>query len=220
MTSPIDRTSAVLGSLAAVTFVGALLVFGQLLEGYRQGLYPVALLGADGVPRAAAFNALGFGVPGFLAAAVAWRLRGALPAAAPLLARLGTWMVLISGIGFSLQGLLPLDPQDLDSPASRAHSLAWMLWWVAFTPGALAYGLGMGPGRGRGGSRQGDVGLRLSRVASLSGLVLAVLVCGCAAFAGGLLGPAVAQRIAFGAWFAWLVVMASASPRRNSRQVA
>ena len=77
------------GAAAAFSFVLALLVFGTALEGYSQRLHPVALLGAAGVPRATAFNALAFVLPGALAAWQAWAMGTALPAAAPAVARIG-----------------------------------------------------------------------------------------------------------------------------------
>ena len=42
----------------------------------------------------------------------------------------------LAGKGFIAMGLLPLDPADLESDASRYHGTAWMLWCVAFVPGA------------------------------------------------------------------------------------
>src|SRR5690606_34606254 len=45
---------------AGICFALALAGFGSALTGYAQLHYPVALLGAAGVPRATAFNLLGF----------------------------------------------------------------------------------------------------------------------------------------------------------------
>src|SRR3546814_1754845 len=74
---------------------------------------------------------LGFLLPGVLAALVAWRLRASLDDGAPWAARIGAWLALLSALAFAAQGLLPLDPRDLESDASRMHATMWTLWWVA-----------------------------------------------------------------------------------------
>lgn len=65
--------------------------------------------------------------------------------------------------------------------------MAWMLWWIAFVPGALllAYGL---------------------RSLVLVSVVAAVAVLGFGLFTTEAMEPGVVQRIAFGTWFAWLAV--------------
>ena len=57
--SPLLRLS---GLVAALLFVLAVLGFGAGLDGYAQARHPVALLGAQGVPHALAFNLLGDGL--------------------------------------------------------------------------------------------------------------------------------------------------------------
>lgn len=201
--------------LAASIFLMALLVFGRLLDGYLHAVYPIAWLGATGVPRAAAFNVSGFIVPGLLAALLTWQLRQQLPTHAPLVARVGAWMVLLSALAFALKGVLPLDPQDLESSASRAHSLVWMAWWVAFTPGALLHALG----RLTMGRRRADA-VHRPWPQALLGAALALLVCGCAAFSRDVLAPALGERIAYAAWFAWLVLMAPGASQSAAASAA
>ena len=195
-----SRFAAVAAWLAAGLFLLALAGFGAAYEGYSQALHPPALLGASGVGYATAFNLLGFVVPGLLVAVVAIGLRGQLDHARPI-ARIGAWLWLLSALAFAAQGLLPLDPADLDAPSSRLHATAWTLWWVAFVPGAglLAVGLGRDP-RWR--------ALRAAAAMAAAGLPL---------FALAPLGlPAgVAQRVALVAWFGCLLVAGFAARRRS-----
>jgi hypothetical protein len=181
------------GWLAAALWLTALVGFGALVDGYSHALHPVALLGARGVPHASGFNLLGLVAPGLLAARVAYSLRQGLVAGTGWSARVGTWMLLVSALAFAAQGVLPLDPVDLDAPASRLHAVAWMLWWIAFVPAALFLAIGVFGVRGR-------------RGFALVSVVAAVLVLVFAVLAPVALWTGVAQRIAFGVWFAWLVL--------------
>jgi len=178
---------------AIILFVAALAGFGAVLEGYSQASHPVGLLGARGVPHALAFNASGFVLPGVLAAFVAWRLRATLGDGGAWAARIGAWLALLSALAFAAQGLLPLDPSDLESSASRAHATAWTLWWVAFLPAAvlLAWGL---------------LRMPASRALALASAAAAAIVAVLVLLPLDLLPSPVAQRVAFVAWFAWLLV--------------
>lgn len=139
MTSKPTRAAAI-AAAAGLLWLVAQAGFGAALEGYSQAQHPVALPGAQGVPRALAFNLLALVLPGLLAACSAWQLRTALGGAGwP--ARIGAHLLLLSALAFAAQGLLPLDPQDLDAAASRLHAAAWSLWWIAFVPGALLLAL-------------------------------------------------------------------------------
>ena len=51
-------------------------------------------------------------------------------------------MLAISALAFAAQGLLPLDPNDLEGTTSQRHATCWLLWWLAFAPGALLLGIG------------------------------------------------------------------------------
>jgi len=167
---------------AVLAFAAALAGFGALLDGYAHAAHPVGLLGASGWPRASAFNACAFLVPGLLLAAAGLGLRARLGDAGwP--ARIGAMLAVLSALAFAAQGLFPLDPEHLDSGDSRYHATAWTLWWVAFAPGAAL--LATGPR------------LRAWHVAA------AATVPACALVLPALLAPALAQRVAFAAWFAW-----------------
>jgi len=179
--------------VAAFLFAASVAGFGAALDGYSQAAHPVGLLGARGLPHALAFNVLGFVLPGVLAAFVAWRLRMAVGDGAPWAARIGTWLALLAGLAFAAQGLLPLDPRDLESDASRLHATMWTLWWVSLLASAVPLAFG---------SRAG----RPHRALATASAVLAVAVMLLAALPLELLAPAVAQRVVFAIWMAWVVV--------------
>ena len=180
--------------MATASFVAAVAGFGGVLDGYSQALHPVALLGARGVPHALAFNVAGFVIPGVLMATVAWQLRERMAKGAPWMARIGGRLALLSALAFAAQGMLPLDPQDLESTMSRAHVTAWLSWWVAFVPAALLLVVGLRDARQR-------------RPLAWAGIVATVIVVG-AAFPPDLLPPGIAQRVAFAGWFAWWLLAA------------
>lgn len=175
---------------AAAAFAAAVAGFGALLPGYLQSVHPVALLGADGIARATAFNACAFVVPGLLNAWTAWHVRT--DAAPRWRARIGCQLLLLSALAFAAQGLLPLDPADIDGPASRLHAAAWMAWLLAFASGAMLLAAG----------RALRGGVAVQAVV----LVLAVLVPLAALLAPSWLPAAIAQRIAFAGWLAWMVL--------------
>src|SRR3546814_4211817 len=127
---------------------------------------------------------LGFLLPGVLAALVAWRLRASLDDGAPWAARIGAWLALLSALAFAAQGLLPLDPRDLESDASRMHATMWTLWWVALLPAAVLLAFGS---RARG----------PSRALGAASVALAVVIVLLALLPLDLLAPAVAQRVVF-----------------------
>lgn len=185
--------------LAAWTMLGSALaaaaIAGSMLDGYSHAKHPLALLGADGMPRAAAVNAAMFVLPGALGAMIAARLRGRLPQRAPLAARLGVWMLALSALAYALQGLAPLQVRDLARAASRLHAAAWTLWWVAFVPAAvlLAWGLSRVAGA--------------ARVAPLLALAALVMVL-FAALPPLLVPAATGQRVA---WVAWLLCFVALS---------
>jgi hypothetical protein len=188
-----NRTLALAGPAAAVVFIAALLGFGLALPGYSQIAHPVAVLGAAGVPHALGFNLLGFVLAGVLAAVVTLDLRRRLPDDAGWMLRVGAQLALLSALGFLAMGLLPLDPDDLDNPASSLHATAWMLWWVAFVPGALLIALGL----------RGHPSWRL--LARIS-VVVALLVLFVALLAVELMPAGIAQRLGYLGWLGWLCV--------------
>lgn len=189
------------GLLGAVTFAAAVIGFGLELPGYSQSTHPVAVLGAKGFPHATAFNLLGFVLPGLLASIVTLELRQRLPTGASWMLRISTQLLLLSALGFVALGLLPLDPADLHNATSSYHATAWMLWWVAFVPGALLLAAGL---RGQASWRM------VTRISAVTALLLLALVL----FGVDWLPAGTAQRVAFAVWWAWLCVT-GLTPRKS-----
>ena len=189
------RESVPLAWLALASFVAGLLLANIGLPEYSQLMHPVGLRGATGLPYALAFNLLLFVVPGVLLAIAGQGLRRR-SRDAGWLARIGIVLVQLSAFAFAMQGVMSLEQADMDATASRLHALAWMLWWIAFVPGALLLALG---------ARRGTM-------FALASLAAAVLVPVIAVFAP--IGPwvGVAQRLAYAVWFGWWVL---ASGRRS-----
>lgn len=173
--------------------VGPLLLFLLTLGLARCGLpdyshwhHPVALRGASGLPGALLFNLGAFLLPGVCLLLSAQALRRPLQASG-WGARIGLTLCQLSVLAFALQGVLPLDQRGVDEAASRLHVLMWMLWWIAFVPGALLLALGQ----------------RQRRGFALASVAAAVLVPGIAVLAPIGLWVGLAQRLAFGLWFGW-----------------
>lgn len=203
-----NRAMRFVGIAAALLFAASVVGFGAALDGYSHQGHPAGLLGAAGIPSAMAFNVLAFVLPGALAAWLAWRLRTRLPAGAPFSARIGLQLVLLSALAFASQGVLPLDPRDLDAYATRLHASAWMLWWIAFVPGALLLAWAAWRARPR----------RL--MSFIAHLLAAISVIGFALPAERWLGAGIAQRLALAAWFGWLILAPAFVPQEHSARTS
>jgi len=181
------------GFAPLVVFAIAVGTFGALFEGYSHAHHPVSLLGGKGIAHALPFNLAAFAVPGLIGAWLAWRLRSRLPPDTTWPARIGASLALLSAPAFVAQGVLPLDPADLDAPASRLHYLAWMLWWIAFVPAGLLLAAGLRRAQGW-------------RVFAMVSVASAVVVAACALLPAVVLSAGVLQRIGFVTWLLWFCV--------------
>ena len=184
------------GWLGGAVFLAALVAGGAALDGYSQALHPVDLLGARGVPHAPAWNLAGYALPGLLVAAFAVVLQGRLDAARVGMAgRIGGWLLMLSGLAFSAQAWLPLDPRLLDGADSKAHVAAGMLALLAWLPSALLLPMAV---RGQAAWRAVAVGgpcLAAAGIACLAVPPEAWTVIGA--------GPGAVQRLGLAAQFAW-----------------
>jgi hypothetical membrane protein len=197
------RFSSHAGLLAALISIAAALVFAAGWEDYSHAVHPLGLLGAYGTPHAMAFNLSGFIVPGLLAAWLSWRLRDAMQECG-WMTRIGAWLVFFSALAFAAQGVARLDPRDLEALSGRLHASSWMLWWIAFVPGALLLACGLA---GRPGWRAFALA---SGMAAVAVLVFAIL-------APAWVAVAVSHRIAFACWFGWLTCVGYALGSRLRR---
>lgn len=129
------RAGLHLGWIAGALFAAVVAIAGLGFEGFAHSQHAVGLLGSSLAPRGGLFNALGFVAPGLFIAAFAVAFESALaPAMATRVIRIGTGLLLIAALAFALQGLFPVDPQDLDGPQTRRHALAQavsQLAWIA-----------------------------------------------------------------------------------------
>lgn len=177
--------------LALAFFLVALLLANLGVPEYSHLLHPLALRGATGVPGALWFNLGAFVLPGGLLLLQAHLLRKAVQEASWRV-RLGLTLMQLSALAFAMQGLLPLDQRGVDAAASRLHVLMWMLWWIAFVPGALLLALGL---------------LRQRRGLAVVSAAVGVLVPLLAVWApiGAWVG--LAQRLAFVLWFGWWLLV-------------
>jgi len=204
-TSP-PPSAAPWAGLALLLFVVALLGFGAALDGYSQTTHPVALLGARGVPHWYGYDVLGFLLPGLLAW---WALvltgrameRTAAGGEFGMMGRIGWTLCSMSALAFALEGLLPVDAaRGLAYGLGRLHTAAWTVWWIAFVAGAVALVAGAGA----------HPGLRRTRIATAIAAIVVLALSFVVVIPGA---PALGQRIAFVAWFAWIFGMARASSR-------
>lgn len=199
--TPIERwrVPAALGAIASCVL--AAVAAGSTVEGYSHLHHPLALLGARQLPDARMFGLFAFVFPGLVGAWIALGVRDRLPVDIGWSARIGAQLLVLAGLAFAAQGVLPLDLENLDGGASRYHAAAWLLWALAFPAGAMlvAMELWRKPGW-----------RRFALVAGAAGLLVV---------AGGFLGSgwggaALAQRVAFGVWLAWGVCAAVLAGRR------
>lgn len=190
------RAGPVWVGVAIGLFTLTLLLARLGLPEYSHRVHPMALRGASGLPGAMLFNAGAFLLPGIALLLASQALRPSL-AGHGWAARIGLTLAQLSALAFALQGALPLDASGQDERAMRLHALAWMLWWIAFVPGALL--LAVRARRGAG-----------FAVACLSAAVLVPLL--------AVLAPVdawvgLAQRLAFALWLGWWLLAALALSR-------
>jgi hypothetical membrane protein len=142
---PIMRRAGLhLGWVAGALSAAAIVIAGLGLDGFDA----VGLLGSSLAPRAALFNALGFVAPGLLVAAFVVAFEFALPpATATRAVRIGTGLMLIAAIAFALQGLFPIDPRDLDGPATRRHASLQAVSQLAWIAAAVMLAIGLSRAR-------------------------------------------------------------------------
>lgn len=184
-------------AIAAVLITWAAWHFGRGLEDYQHARHPLALLGGTGAPGWRLANTLLFVLPGGLVMAVAWMMRGRLPATTAWPMRMSMQLGLLAALGYALQGLCNLDPTRLpDDGSNRWHAASWLLWWLTFAVSALVLAL----------ARELSMRLRATSLCVALLIPLAML---------GLLPmhPALAHRTGIGLWLGWWLLVTLALSR-------
>lgn len=190
------------GWLAGAVFIAALLALGAVTPGYEHAHEAVSELGAIGAPCASWWNALGFGLPGVLIACFAAALFAPLQReGVGASARIGVWLLLISGLAFAGNGVFAYDLQQPYAQTSKLHVAMLTITLLAFVPATLLLALSL---RGRGGWRAlVGVGPLIALVALLS------VIQRMWDFVPLLQGnPGYAQRVTLAMYFMWLALAA------------
>lgn len=142
--SRLMRTGLHAGWIAGVVFAVALSWLGAVVPGYEHARMPVSFLGMRGVALAQHWNIAGFIVPGLLVACFALSLQAPLRRdGAGALARIGTWLLLISGLAFAGNGVFAYDLAEPDGMASKLHVAMLTTALLGFLPSALLLALGL-----------------------------------------------------------------------------
>jgi hypothetical membrane protein len=190
------------GWIAGLVFAATLLVLAAITPGYEHAHQPVSYLGMRGAPWAAWWNVMGFGVPGLLVAWFALALQGALRVAGTgSAARIGTWLLLWSGLAFAGNGVFAFDPQQPDGLSTRLHVAMLTVSLLGFLPATALIAAGL---------RRVDGWWPLSRLGLLLGLatLLSVMQRMADALPGLHDNPGYAQRVTLGLYFLWLALAA------------
>lgn len=198
-------------------WIAALLFLVALLAADAFGPAPGRMLAASGasdVGFAPLWNVAGFALPGLLVAAFALALETPMRSAgARRGGRIGSTLLLLSGLFFAAQGVLPYDFAAPDETASQLHVAALSLSLIAFLPAAAFIGASL------------RRALHWQLLRTLGG-VLAAAVLLCVAFPVGLWLPALqgepglAQRMVLTLYFGWIALAAGVAlhasrPRTN-----
>lgn len=207
----VNRFGLHAGWFAGVVFAAALLVLAALTPGYGHAHDPVSFLGMRGAPLAPWWNVFGFGVPGLLVAGFALSLQARVRASgAGAFARIGTWLLLISGLAFAGSGVFAFDPQAPAGTSTKLHVAMLTFALLGFLPATVMLAFGLG--RLRGWWPLASIGVLLGAACLASVLqrmtdVLPVL--------GS--SPGYAQRVTLATYFAWLALASLVALRQPLR---
>ena len=199
-----ERTAGVAGVAAVVVFWTALFIFAAAYPGYSHSHKAISELGALGAPHALWWNLFGFIVPGVLlsmcGAGVAKAIEGSGRRTALY------WLLVMSGVGFAGTGLIPAEMRDgspfMRSPFTLGHVLMTFLSGI---PWVIAAFLLIGR------AKRNPAWHRSRRlIIILAGVCVAGFIVNILAQAIPVLAhrPGLAQRISFGVYFTWFLVMA------------
>jgi len=197
------------GWIAGALFAVALLALAAITPGYAHAYQPVSFLGMRGAPWAVWWNALGFAGPGLLVAWFALALQPPLQRArAGSVARIGTWLLLLSGLAFAGNGLFPFDAREPDGLSTKLHVAMLTFALLGFLPATAAFAAALAR----------VPGWRLLSTAGLA-LGLATLLSVLQRMADAVPGleghPGYAQRVTLALYFLWLALAARVALRQS-----
>lgn len=190
--------AALAGPAAAALFAVSVVGFAAVrTDGYTHGTKAVSELGAQGAPLAAAFNTMGFIVPGILVVVMGAVLYRRVTAPR----KLGPVLLGLSGVSLAVAGLFPVDMEVRSSVSSQLHLAGAMLCGVLW---ALSL-FWIAP--------QLKKTAQFSRIGRLTPWFVLFLVANIAwqvvwQSTGALL-PGWGQRIGFAGYFLWLGIVGS-----------
>jgi hypothetical protein len=202
MASGVRRIGLHLGWVGGLLFAGAVWFAARELPGYEHARHPVGLLGVAAAPSALVFNLVAYGTAGLAVAGFALALEAELMRRGlGRITRLATGMLLIAGLAFAAQGLLPLDPQDLDGSLSRRHAVAHAIALLAWLPSTALFALALW----RAPALRGMAWLAAAFALALGGLLVWPATLWLPGWAAS---PGWAQRLLLLAWFLWPALLA------------
>lgn len=210
-----ERTAGAAGVAAVVIFWTALFIFAAAYPGYSHSHKAISELGALGAPHALLWNLFGFIVPGVLLSMCGAGLAKAIEVSDRRTAVY--WLLVMSGVGFAGTGLIPAEVRDgspfMRSPFTLGHVLMTFLSGI---PWVIAAFLLIGRAkRNPAWHRSRGVIIVLAAVCA-AGFAVNILAQAIPVLAHR---PGLAQRISFGVYFGWFLVMAVhllvVAPRAN-----
>ena len=192
------RLVGFLGIGAWILFWGASVVLAALRPSYSHVVNTISELGAVGTPHAAAWNVLGFIIPGVLFALTGATIARAVNPEPSLSRTLATVLLVLCGLAVAGQGVMPAEMTngvaDIASPSTRAHFISSLISGAAWALGAL---LLVGPMRRN----------RNWRSLAIVGAVLVVLTLLASSTLRGNLPDGLAQRIGNSFFCVWFILM-------------
>ena len=199
------RVAGVAGIAAVVVFWTALFGFAAAYPGYSHSHKAISELGAFGAPHALAWNLIGFITPGLLLAICGAGLGRAIDVSGRATAVY--WLLVMSGVGFAGTGVIPAEMRQgspfMQSPFTVGHVVMTLLSGLPWTIAAFLVVWRV---------KQNPVWQHARKVS----IILAVACV--AGFAVNIVAPALpvlahrpglAQRISFGIYFVWFLIMSA-----------
>lgn len=176
-----EKSVGILGLLAVLNLVTALLIFGYLDPGFSFLNDFISKLGAKGEPRALWFNLLGFGTVGVLLVLFGLTYGNLLKD------KLLSFLLSFFGLGFVFTAI-PIDMESSKTAVSKAHILAICLglaFWL--------FGL----------SRLGYNHKIIKSIRNRANFTAVLLVLSIVGFVFGLWSMPITHRLVFGIVFGW-----------------